>query len=337
MEVNPPQLAIRIDDRSAIGEARRVSCQIAERARIKEADRGRVPLIVTELATNLFLYAQNGEIVVGMLPAEAGPGVAISAIDHGPGITDVQRCLTDGYSTHGSRGCGLGAVQRLSSEFDIYSTRPGGTVVVSRVRERAPGCSGEPQFSVISVPLAGETECGDTWSIRWKGGWLAAVVIDGLGHGPHAATAAHEAARVFNQRPFDAPASYLDAAHHALQSSRGAAIAAADIDLGSHQLCYAGVGNIEGRIIDSTTGKSRSLVSHNGIIGGQHRKLQEFHYRWNENDLLVMHSDGISARWNLNRYPGLLRACTGIIAAILYRDGRRERDDAMVLVIRLTS
>ena len=320
MEVNPPHNAIRIDDRSAIGEARRVSSQIAERARIKQADRGRVPLIVTELATNLLLYAQNGEIVVGMLPAEAGPGVEISAIDHGPGISDVQRCLTDGYSTHGTRGCGLGAVQRLSSEFDIYSTRPGGTVVVSRVRDRAPGFPGEPQFSAISVPFAGETECGDMWCIRWKGGRLAAVVIDGLGHGPHAAAAARQAVEVFDQRPFDRPIGYLEAAHQALRSSRGAAIAAARVELSSHQVCYAGIGNIEGRLLDSKQGGSKPLLSYNGIIGGQYRKLQEFQYQWNENDLLVMHSDGISARWKLNEYPGLLRADSRIIAAVLYRD-----------------
>ena len=68
-----PQRSIAITDRSSIGEARRVSSQIAERARIKEVELGRVPLIVTELATNLLLHATGGEIIIRMLPTRGGP------------------------------------------------------------------------------------------------------------------------------------------------------------------------------------------------------------------------------------------------------------------------
>ena len=92
-----------------------------------------VPLIVTELATNLFLHATGGEIIIRMLPVEVGSGIEIIALDRGPGIADVRRCMADGYSGGGTRGCGLGAVRRLSTEFDIYSTQPAGTVVMSRV------------------------------------------------------------------------------------------------------------------------------------------------------------------------------------------------------------
>ena len=48
-----------------------------------------------------------------------------------------------------------------------------------------------------------------------------------------------------------------------------------------------------------------------------------------------MHSDGLSARWKLDDYPGLAQADTGVVAAILYRDARRGRDDATILVARL--
>jgi len=122
--------AIAITDRSSIGEARRISAQMAERARIEDAERGRVPLIVTELATNLLLHATGGEILIRMLPAEAGPGVEIIALDRGPGITNIQRCMADGYSSGGTGGTGLGAVRRISTEFDIYSQPLVGTVVL---------------------------------------------------------------------------------------------------------------------------------------------------------------------------------------------------------------
>jgi hypothetical protein len=47
-----------------------------------------------------------------------------------------------------------------------------------------------------------------------------------------------------------------------------------------------------------------------------------------------MHSDGLSARWDLMSYPGLLRRAPGVIAAVLYRDMARTRDDATVIVAR---
>jgi hypothetical protein len=128
--------------------------------------------------------------------------------------------------------------------------------------------------------------------------------------------------------------SYLEAAHVGLRSSRGAAIAVAQADLRLHKLQYSGVGNIVGSVIDSA-GKTRPLMSHNGIVGVEARKLQQFEHDWHDGDLLVMHSDGMSARWKLNDYPGLARADTGVIAATLYRDGKRGRDDTTIIVARL--
>ena len=79
------QISIAITDRSSIGEARRMSSLMGERARMKEPELGRVPLIVTELATNLLLHATGGEIIIRMLPAETGPGIEMIALDRGPG------------------------------------------------------------------------------------------------------------------------------------------------------------------------------------------------------------------------------------------------------------
>jgi anti-sigma regulatory factor (Ser/Thr protein kinase) len=330
------QASIPIADRSCIGEARRLSAEMAERARLRTADSGRVPLIVSELATNLLLHAHGGEILLRIVPVECGPGVEIIAVDRGPGIPDLRRCMTDGYSSVGTRGCGLGAVRRLSTEFDIYSRQPAGTVVLSRVRNFDAASDAHIEFSAISAPAPNEIECGDAWYVRHDEGRLSAIVVDGLGHGPLAALAATEALRVFIENSFDSPVRYLDAAHAALRRLRGAAIATAAVELESHKLHFAGVGNITGCLV-SSTGKSQSLLSHNGIIGAQVHKLQQLEYQWNNGDLLIMHSDGMSARWKLSNYPGLMLADTGIIAAILYRDGKRGRDDTTVLVARLNA
>jgi anti-sigma regulatory factor (Ser/Thr protein kinase) len=332
-----PQRSIRITDRSSVGEARRISSQIAERSRLKEAELGRVPLIVTELATNLLLHAREGEIIIRMLPIEGSPGVEIIALDHGPGIADVQRCMADGYSTAGTRGCGLGAVQRLSTAFDIYSTQPAGTIVVSRVLSIDRKSRAQADFSAISVPARGETECGDAWQLHINENNLAAIVVDGLGHGPLASIAAAEAIAVFGDGQFDAPARYFEAAQSPLSTTRGAAIGFAHVSLKQHRLAYMGIGNIVGSLIALGASKGRSLPSHNGIVGLPVRKLQQFDFQWQDGDLLILHSDGLTAHWNLADYPGLARADTGVIAAALYRDAKRASDDATVLVARLSS
>jgi anti-sigma regulatory factor (Ser/Thr protein kinase) len=332
-----PQRSIRITDRSSIGEARRVSSQIAERSRLAEVEVGRVSLIVTELATNLFLYAANGEIIIRMLPIEGTPGVEIIALDHGPGMADVQRCMMDGYSTGGTRGCGLGAVQRLSTAFDIYSTQPAGTIVMSRVLNIDSIARTQVEFSAISVPAPGETECGDAWQLQINDNNLAAVVVDGLGHGPLAAIAAAEALAVFGDGQFDAPARYFESAQAPLSTTRGAAIAFAQVDLCKQDLAYMGVGNIAGSLIGIGANKSRSLPSHNGIVGLPVRKLQQFDFQWQDGDLLIMHSDGLNTRWKLADFPGIARADTAVIAALLYREAKRGNDDATVLVARLSS
>ena len=328
--------AIAITDRSSIGEARRISTQMAERARIKQAERGRIPLIVTELATNLLLHATGGEILIRMLPPEAGPGLEIIALDRGPGITDLRRCMADGYSSSGTGGTGLGAVRRTSSEFDIYSQPSVGTVVVSRVRCVNNKLHDAVQFSAINVPAPNETECGDAWHLWMADGRLSAMVVDGLGHGPLAAIAAARALQVVDDGAFDSPETYLSTAHLALRSSRGAALAMAQVHLAEGRLSYAGIGNIVGRLI-GPTGLSKSLLSHNGIVGVEVRKPQQFEHPWNHGDLLVMHSDGLNERWKLEDYAGLAQADTAVIAAVLYRDAKRGRDDATILVARLTA
>jgi len=324
--------SIEIHDRSSIGEARRVSTRLAARCGLDTDDQGRVPLVVTELATNLLSHARRGEMLIRMLVEEGG--IEVLAIDHGPGISDLAKCLADGYSKRGTRGCGLGAVQRQSTEFDIYSTEPAGTIVLSRIlpakRPRSHRVS-----AAVCVVAPGESECGDGWQVRYREGRLAAVVIDGLGHGPLAAAATEEALAVFNRDWFRTPVDFLAAAHEAMRSTRGAAVAIAHIDIALHQLHYAGVGNIAARIVSPGIAKQQPLISHAGIVGGEFRKLQQFDYKWEDGDLLVMHSDGLSERWKVGDYPGLAMRDVAMTGGALYRDAKRGRDDATVLVTRL--
>jgi anti-sigma regulatory factor (Ser/Thr protein kinase) len=335
--VPPQQFAIPLSDSTCIGEARRIAARAAQRAGLEDSDAGRVAIVATELATNVIRHAANGEMLICGLDDPVRKGVELIVIDRGPGMADVARCMADGYSSAGTRGQGLGAVHRLSTQMDVYSAPARGTAVYSRVEagERGAPTDEPPPWCAISVPAPGETECGDSWRIMRSETHISAVVADGLGHGPLAAKAAHEAIRVFEQRPFSAPEIYLEVAHKALHATRGAALACARADLRSRTLQYAGVGNICASLVGRDAQSNRSLTSHNGTAGLQVSKLQQFQYQWLEGDLLLMHSDGLTTRWKLADYPGLSRRAPALIAAILYRDFKRGRDDTTVLVARL--
>jgi hypothetical protein len=157
-------------------------------------------------------------------------------------------------------------------------------------------------------------------------------VADGLGHGTLAAAAATQAVRLFQQAPHERPAELLDRIHRGLRSTRGAAAAVVQLDGPSRSARFAGIGNIAAAILHH--GTSRSLVSFSGIVGHQVRKIQELQYPWPEYATLVMHSDGLHTHWKLDGYPGLMQRDPSLVAAVLYRDFSRERDDVCVLVYR---
>ena len=76
------------------------------------------------------------------------------------------------------------------------------------------------------------------------------------------------------------------------------------------------------------------MTSHNGTLGHELRKIQEFSFPWEPQSVLIMHSDGLGSQWDLNQYPGIMRKHASVIAAVLYRDFERQRDDVTVLVAK---
>lgn len=325
-----------------VGEARRQAVRLAETTGLDEATAGKVSIVVSELATNLVRYAKKGEILLRPLNDAAGLGVEVLAIDHGPGIVNTGRSLEDGYSTGGTAGNGLGAVKRLSSEFDIYgslasATQPGGTVVFSRVR--ATPLKKEPMFEwgVVERPAPHEIECGDTWRIVERAHELSILMVDGLGHGPQAAKAAAEAADVFSADPFATPTAIMTIADRRLRGMRGASMAITQINARDSKLTHVGVGNIAGHLRSRTGELRKGLMSHNGTVGAEMRKLQQIDYDYPEQPLLILHSDGIQTRWLLENYPGLVNRHPAVIAAVLARDFTRGRDDVTVCVVRSTT
>jgi anti-sigma regulatory factor (Ser/Thr protein kinase) len=324
-----------VADQSQVAEVRREAAVIGRSAGLGEEDLGRVAIVATELATNQLKHATRGEILVGLYEDESGSGVELVGIDRGPGIGNLAESLRDGHSTAGSAGQGLGSLKRQSDLFDIATWPERGTAIVSRIRTREAVRRHQPphkfSWGGMSVAMPGEDACGDAFGIRTEHGRLSALVADGLGHGPIAATASTAAVRAFSGVNGAAPTDALRIIHEALRPTRGAAVALLRLDATNAE--YAGIGNIAGVVLRSN-GISR-MVSITGTAGVTQTKTKAFAYPAGPGSLVVLSSDGVSTNWQLAPYPGLSQAHPTLIAAVIFRDFSRRRDDATVVVIRV--
>lgn len=321
-----------IGDPSRIGEARRAAEARAAALGFSDTERGRLAVIVTELATNILRHGGGGAVLLD----SDERAVHVLALDKGPGMRNVSECMRDGYSTGGSAGQGLGAVARMAGAFDVYSAPGRGSAVYARI-STGPALTAEA-FTVggVSVAVAGETACGDAWAFWQRDRDLAGLIVaDGLGHGPLAEMAARAAVSLWRTEVArTAPAELLTRAHGALRATRGAAAACLWVQPTKRTLTYAGVGNIAGTIVTSDL-KTRSMVSNNGTVGMEVRRIQEFQYPLESGAVVILCSDGIATHWRVDQYPGLFQRHPRVIAGVIYRDHVRGRDDATVAVLKV--
>lgn len=337
MVLSGVSVAIVVEDLSQVSEARRAATSLAAQAGLDESIRSDVGIVATEAATNLIRHGKGGQVLVRQLDGPERQGIELVCVDKGPGMLDLEGCLTDGFSSRGTMGGGFGAMRRLADEFSIWSAPDAGTALVCRFFSRPlPTTNGTtPRVAGLAVPVRGETACGDAWASAARPQGPALLMVDGLGHGPAAAEAAATAVQLFAGPTWNSPDQAMSVLHAGMRSTRGAAVAVALIDQSRRELRYAGIGNISGALVAGD--QTRSLVSHNGTIGHQMRKAQEFVYPWENGTLLILHSDGLASHWRLSQYPGLLRQDPALIAAVLYRDHTRGRDDVGVVVCRLAA
>lgn len=324
---------IPVTESSQAGYARRTASALAARLGFNEEEQGKVALVVSEAAKNLVAHAREGQLLLRELHAGSHVGVEMLALDKGPGMADVGRCMQDGYTTTGTGGSGLGAMRRQSALFDIHSAPGVGTVVLAQLWAGKPPPPDGLTVGAVCVPKPGEEVCGDSWAVDLKEGRFFFLVADGLGHGPDAARASRAAVVSFLEQGSRTLVELLRGMDPELRSTRGAAVSVATLD--GARLHYAGVGNISAALV-SPEGIQR-MVSMNGTLGHQTHRMQQFSYAWGPGTLLVMCSDGLSTQWKVDPYPGLLSRHPSVVAGVLYRDFARGRDDATVLVARVGS
>jgi serine/threonine protein phosphatase PrpC len=188
----------------------------------------------------------------------------------------------------------------------------------------------------LTRPLSGESVCGDAWAARLaapdSGDALLVMLCDGLGHGPLAARASEQAVAAFHRTASADPKELITALHRALSGTRGGAAAVARIEPGEQRVSYCGVGNISGFVVADN--RRNTLLSAPGIVGHHLPRLRSFDVALPEDASLVLHSDGLTERWDVTAMPGLFRRSSTVIAAHLLREAAVHRDDASVVVVK---
>ena len=329
------QVNVQVSESSQVADARRRVTALAVQGGFNEADAGVCAVIASEMGTNLVKHSKGGELFLRALSHTSTRGIEILALDRGPGMGNLARALRDGHSTSGSSGTGLGAIGRMASEFDIQSMPGRGTALVARIWDSPPSARRESLPTVIGLinrAMPGETLSGDGWFYTSSDRRTVCAIADGLGHGPLAAQASSCAIESLRSSGTAPLVDQIDRAHGALRATRGVALGVAEILHDQGIVKFSGVGNIMAMVIQN--GTTRNMVSHNGILGHQIGRVTEFQYPWSESAILIMCSDGISTHWDLKSYDGLMSRDPSLIAAILYRDFARGRDDATVLVFK---
>lgn len=326
-----------VPDRSYGAGIKREVRLMASQLRFNEKRLGELDIILAELISNLVKYATDGELLVKATPDPDNDSLELISVDSGPGMLDVNQMLVDGISTGGSLGHGLGAIKRLSSEFHLYSQPTRGTVVLVRINEQRSKIDKHPlraEVRCICVPKNGETVCGDACYSQLTNSSLTVFLGDGLGHGVLAQRAVEQALHTLKQGPALSPGVLIAAIHEATAGTRGLVGTCAVFNFTDRKWRFCGVGNIVTRLSGSLG--TRGYMPYNGILGHNiPQKLVDQEMSYEQNQLLVLTSDGLHTQWNPARYPGIRNYDPSVLAAIIYKEYARHMDDMAVVVGKL--
>lgn len=334
---NHPNVLFSLSDRSYVSLVKREIKRIAERIGFSAKRFAEIEIIISEITSNITKHTSGGSILVKHITTGLVEGIEIISIDDGPGMLNPLMMLKDGVSTTKTLGQGLGAIKRLSDNFDICSVPGWGTIVLSRVFKNtdAKELLAKEIFltSTFMLPKKGEESCGDGYKILTKKETCQILAFDGLGHGPEAQKASEAAVKSFIESKRLEPAEKLRKMHPTIKNTRGGVGMALSIDLKNQALSYCGVGNISARVLSE--GKLKSCISYNGIVGHTFpNSIKTNSIRWAKEDFLIVTSDGITSRWDAGALANLFKHDLAIVTAGLFKDFYRGTDDCLVMIIK---
>jgi hypothetical protein len=135
---------------------------------------------------------------------------------------------------------------------------------------------------------------------------------------------------VILEEPAAEPAVLVARAHRRMNHTRGGAVGV--VQVAGPVIRFAGLGNIAAMILADATRKG--MLSVPGIAGHQARAIRQFDYDAPPGAAIILHSDGLSNRWDPRVLPGLSARDPLVVAAALLAEAGTRRDDAGVLVLK---
>jgi serine/threonine-protein kinase RsbT len=128
----PGEARVPIEGEADIVTARQKGRELAAARGLSRTEQTLVATAISEVARNIVVYANRGEVVIAPAEERGRRGLVVVARDEGPGISNPELAMRDGYSTGNSLGLGLPGAKRLMDEFEL-STAPGkGTTVTMK-------------------------------------------------------------------------------------------------------------------------------------------------------------------------------------------------------------
>ncbi len=331
---SPAPQEIRLDHLGQVPIAQAVARTFAGTLGFEAGECERIALAASELATNCVTHGRGGTLTLAAATEGDRTGIVLTTEDRGPGISDIEQAVTDGYSTAGGLGLGLGAVHRLMDDVG-FSPRPEGGLQVRChrwLRSTAPALFSPLDCGVGSRPRRGMDANGDAFVVKQWADHALVGVLDGLGHG-EAAQGVARPARLFLEEHYDQPLDRLFAGVDRLcRRTRGLVMALAHVDLAAGHFDFASVGNVEARLLGSKEG--RTFVVRRGILGVNAPRPAVTTHPWTPASILVLHSDGLRSHWRAEDFPLAIWCSAAGAAHRLLQDLGKDEDDATVVVVR---
>jgi anti-sigma regulatory factor (Ser/Thr protein kinase) len=331
-------ISFSLEDRSYLSILKRDVHRLALQSGLSEKRIGEIDIVIAELGSNILKHGGGGEVLV-MLTEQPVPAIEIIGIDNGPGIPDLARMMQDGVSTTKTLGQGLGAMKRLSDFFQVYSVKGWGTIILSRfLLKPPPVLAPKPvaEIRTILVPKPGERVCGDGFYISVDRTGIRVFVGDGLGHGPEANRAVQEAISSFRFCMLKELPEVIRQINLDVKKTRGLVGTLGSYNFKEKKWRLCGIGNIHTRSWNGL--QSKTYLPYNGIIGHNlPRTINEQIGEEGPDQLLILCSDGIRTRWDMNKYPGIFRYDMSILASAVYKDHARKTDDMSVVIVKVKS
>lgn len=184
------------------------------------------------------------------------------------------------------------------------------------------------KIGVASRPVLGLNVNGDAYVAKeWDGQTLLAV-LDGLGHGREAEAASAKAKVYLLENNANDVERLISELHAHLRMSRGIAAGLVRINRNAHSLLFCGIGNTDVHITGEPPMHPASLE---GIVGINLRKARKFEYQYSSIKAVVLHSDGISSKFDISDFPEVYEQPQQTCEQIMAKYGK-EYDDATIII-----